>query len=132
MNLSSSSPDGKECAASNGGNLETLSYELGLPRTTSSLDQLWTLPQCEHVTFCFFTLAVAQSASSMVLPVSVSRDVDGQRTSMLFMLPRAFDFGFRGGSNKNRLSIRVDTRCVPYLCRTGTFVTLLDLRRLSE
>ncbi len=36
----------------------------------------------------------------MVSPVSVSRDVEGQRMSRLLMLGRAFAFG-RGASKKN-------------------------------
>ena len=41
----------------------------------------------------------------MVLPVSVSFEVDGQRTSRLLMLGPAFVFGRRGGSKKNRVAI---------------------------
>ena len=55
--------------------------------------------------FCRFTFAVGQSFSSIVRPVSVSRDVDGQRTSKLLILGGAF-FGFgRGGSKRNRVVI---------------------------
>jgi hypothetical protein len=58
------------------------------------------------VSFCIFILVVGQSVSSTVRPVSVSLEVDGQRTSKLFRLGRAFVFGRRGGSNKNRVAIR--------------------------
>jgi hypothetical protein len=37
--------------------------------------------------------------------VSVSFDVEGQRTSKLLMLGRAFVFGRRGGSKKNLVAI---------------------------
>src|SRR5206468_4440103 len=49
--------------------------------------------------------AVCQRFSSTVLPVSVSLEVEGQRTSRLLMLGPAFDFGRRGGSKKNRLAM---------------------------
>ena len=51
------------------------------------------------------SLAVAQHFSSIVLPVSVSFDVEGQRTSRLLMFEPAFIFCRRGGSKKNRLAI---------------------------
>jgi hypothetical protein len=57
------------------------------------------------VNFCVFTVAVCQSFSSIVLPVSVSFDVEGQRTSKLLMLGPAFTFGRRGGSKKNRVAM---------------------------
>jgi hypothetical protein len=41
----------------------------------------------------------------MVLPVSVSFDVEGQRTSKLLMLGRAFVFGRLGGSKKNLVAM---------------------------
>ena len=41
----------------------------------------------------------------MVLPVSVSFDVEGQRTSKLLILGPAFTFGRRGGSNRNLVGI---------------------------
>jgi len=41
----------------------------------------------------------------MVLPVSVSFDVEGQRTSRLLILEPAFGFGRRGGSKKNRVAM---------------------------
>lgn len=47
------------------------------------------------------SLAVAQRFSSIVLPVSVSFDVEGQRTSKLLRFGPAFIFGRRGGSKKN-------------------------------
>jgi hypothetical protein len=50
-------------------------------------------------------VAVCQSFSSIVLPVSVSFDVEGQRTSKLLMLERIFGFGRRGGSKKNLVAI---------------------------
>jgi hypothetical protein len=53
------------------------------------------------VNFCFLSLAVAQRFSSIVLPVSVSFDVEGQRTSKLLMLGPILVFGRRGGSKKN-------------------------------
>jgi hypothetical protein len=72
---------------------------------TSSFVQVWILPQCAQVNFCVFTLAVGQRFSSIVLPVSVSFDVEGQRTSKLLMLGPGFGFGRRGGSKKNRVAI---------------------------
>jgi hypothetical protein len=50
-------------------------------------------------------LAVAQRSSSIVLPVSVSFDVEGQRTSKLLKLGPTFGLGRRGGSNKNLVAI---------------------------
>jgi len=63
------------------------------------------LPQCAQVNFCVFILAVRQRFSSIVLPVSVSFEVEGQRTSKLLMLGPAFGFGRRGGSKKNRVAM---------------------------
>jgi hypothetical protein len=48
---------------------------------------------------------VCQRFSSIVLPVSVSFDVEGQRTSTLLMLGPVFGFGRRGGSNKNLVAM---------------------------
>jgi hypothetical protein len=50
-------------------------------------------------------LTVGQRFSSIVIPVSVSFDVEGQRTSRLLMLGPAFGFGRRGGSNKNLVAM---------------------------
>jgi hypothetical protein len=63
------------------------------------------LPQCAQVNFCVFTMAVCQSFSSIVLPVSVSFDVEGQRTSKLLILGRGFAFARRGGSKKNLVAM---------------------------
>ena len=63
------------------------------------------LPQCAQVNFCVFTVAVCQRFSSIVLPVSVSLEVEGQRTSTLLMLRRVFAFARRGGSKKNLVAI---------------------------
>jgi hypothetical protein len=63
------------------------------------------LPQCAQVNFCVFSLAVAQRSSSIVLPVSVSFDVEGQRTSKLLRGGPAFGLGRRGESNKNLVAI---------------------------
>ena len=63
------------------------------------------LPQCAQVNFCVFSLTAAQRSSSMVLPVSVSFDVEGQRTSKLLRLGPTFGLGRRGGSNKNLVAI---------------------------
>jgi hypothetical protein len=52
-----------------------------------------------------FTLAVRQRSSSIVLPVSVSFEVEGQRTSKLLTLRPAFGFARRGGSNKNLVAM---------------------------
>jgi hypothetical protein len=57
------------------------------------------------VNFCFLSLAVAQRFSSIVLPVSVSFEVEGQRTSKLLMLGPVFGFGRRGGSKRNRVAM---------------------------
>lgn len=68
---------------------------------TSSFFQECTLPQCAHINLCVFSFAVGQRFSSIVLPVSVSFDVEGQRTSKLLIVGPAFTFGRRGGSNRN-------------------------------
>src|SRR5438445_13392346 len=68
---------------------------------TSFFVQVCTPPQCAQVNFCVFSFTVGQDFSSIVLPVSVSFDVEGQRTSKLLMLGPAFTFGRRGGSNRN-------------------------------
>jgi hypothetical protein len=47
-------------------------------------------------------LAAGQSFSSIVRPVSVSLDVEGQRTSKLLMFGAAFFGRGRGRSNRNR------------------------------
>jgi hypothetical protein len=57
------------------------------------------------VNLCVLSLAVAQRFSSIVLPVSVSFDVEGQRTSKLLMSGPTFGLGCRGGSNKNLVAI---------------------------
>jgi|GEM_PF-3365519 len=72
---------------------------------TSFFVQVWTLPQCAHVNFCVFTFAIGQRAASMVRPVSVSFDVEGQRTSRLLILRPAFALGRLGGSKKNRVAM---------------------------
>jgi hypothetical protein len=72
---------------------------------TSFFVQVWTLPQWVHVNFCVFTLAVCQCFSSIVCPVSVSFDVEGQRTSKLLMLGPFLGFDRRGGSNKNLVAM---------------------------
>ena len=77
---------------------ELKDQEVGRARITSCLVQVWTRPQCAQVNFCAFTLAALQRFSSIVLPVSVSFDVEGQRTSKLLMLAPTFDFARRGGS----------------------------------
>jgi hypothetical protein len=57
------------------------------------------------VNFCVFILAVRQRFSSIVRPVSVSFDVEGQRTSKLLMLGPVFGFGRRGGSKRKRVAM---------------------------
>jgi hypothetical protein len=57
------------------------------------------------VNFCAFTLAIGQRFSSIVLPVLVSLDVEGQRTSKLLMLGPGFALGRRGGSKRNRVAM---------------------------
>jgi hypothetical protein len=57
------------------------------------------------VNFCVFTVAVCQRFSSIVLPVSVSFEVEGQRTSRLLILRPVFAFVRRGGSKKNLVAI---------------------------
>ena len=83
--------------------LSAINYQLdvALPRITSCFAHVWTLPQCAQVNFCALTLAVCQRFSSIVRPVSVSFDVEGQRTSKLLIFGPAFIFGRRGGSKKN-------------------------------
>jgi hypothetical protein len=58
------------------------------------------LPQCAQVNFCVFTLAACQRFSSIVRPVSVNFDVEGQRTSKLFRLAPALGFGRLCGGSK--------------------------------
>src|SRR6266404_8961718 len=80
----------------------------GLPSTTYSLVLLWTAPQWTQVNLCPFTFAAGQRFSSIVRPVSVSFDVDGQRTRRLLIL-RAFFLGRgRGRSNRNREGIYLE------------------------
>jgi hypothetical protein len=57
------------------------------------------------VNFCVFSFAIGQRSASIVRPVSVSLDVEGQRTSKLLMLRPAFAFGRRGGSKKNLVAM---------------------------
>jgi hypothetical protein len=76
---------------------------VGRPRTTSFLVQVCTAPQCEQVNFCVFTVSVCQCFSSTVFPVSVSFEVEGQRTSRLLIPGRVF--ACLGGSKKNRVAI---------------------------
>ena len=45
----------------------------------------------------------------MVRPVSVSLDVEGQRTSKLLRPVPIFGFGRRGGSNRNRVAIKLES-----------------------
>jgi hypothetical protein len=71
------------------------------PRITSFFFHECTLPQCAQVTLCVFSFAVGQRFSSIVLPVSVSFDVEGQRTSKLLILGPTFGLGRRGGSKRN-------------------------------
>jgi hypothetical protein len=78
---------------------------VGRPRITSAFVQVWTLPQCTQVNLCVFSLTVCQRFSSIVLPVSVSFDVEGQRTSRLLRLGPVFALGRRGGSNKNLVAM---------------------------
>jgi hypothetical protein len=52
------------------------------------------------VNFCGFIFASGQSFCSIVQPVSVSFEVDGQRTSKLFKSAPAFGFGRRLGGSK--------------------------------
>jgi hypothetical protein len=63
------------------------------------------LPQWAQVNFCVFSLTVAQRSSSIVIPILVSFDVEGQRTSKLLRVGPAFGLGRRGGSNKNLVAI---------------------------
>jgi len=81
---------------------------------TSFFDHVWTPPQCAQVNFCVLSLAAAQRFSSIVLPVSVSFDVAGQRTSKLLMLEPAFGFGRRGGSKKNRVAMSESINDAPF------------------
>src|SRR5882757_1645443 len=79
--------------------------QVGRPRITSAFVQVLTLPQFTQVNLCVFSLTVCQRFSSIVLPVSVSFDVEGQRTSRLLRLGPAFALGRRGGSNKNLVAM---------------------------
>jgi len=70
------------------------------------LAQLWTAPQWAQVNFCRFIFAPGQRFCSIVRPVSVSFEVEGQRTSKLFRSAQTFGFGRRrGGSKQNRLAM---------------------------
>ena len=80
-------------------------HDIGRPRTTSSFVQLWTAPQWAQVNLCRFIFAAGQRFSSIVRPVSVSFEVEGQRTRRLLIL-RAVFFG-RGRSNRNRDGIYI-------------------------
>jgi hypothetical protein len=62
-------------------------------------------PQCAQVNLCVLTVAVRQRFSSIVRPVSVSFDVEGQRTSKLLTLGPSFAFSRRGGSKKNLVAM---------------------------
>jgi hypothetical protein len=81
--------------------LSAINYQLdvALPRITSSFAQVWIFPQCAQMNFCVLTLAVCQRFSSIVRPVSVSFDVEGQRTSKLLIFGAVF-FGRRRGGSK--------------------------------
>ena len=88
-------------------------------------------PQCAQVSFCVFTVAACQRFSSIVLPVSVSFDVDGQRTSKLLMLRRVFAFAGRGGPKKNLVAISesINEQSLAYrppVIRFATFAIPLD------
>jgi len=87
------------------------------------------LPQCAQVNFCVFTLAACHRFSSIVRPVSVNFEVEGQRTSRLLMLGPAFGFGRRGGSNKNLVGMLVlrNRYGLPIAART-----LGEFQRASE
>ena len=52
-----------------------------------------------------FTVAVCQRLSSIVFPVSVSFEVEGQRTSRLLMVRPVFAFARWGGSKKNLVAM---------------------------
>lgn len=80
-----------------------LPVAVGRPRTTSFLVQVCTSPQCEQVNFCVFTVSLCQCFSSTVFPVSVSFEVEGQRTSRLLIPGRVF--ACFGGSKKKRVAI---------------------------
>jgi len=79
--------------------------DIGRPRMTSFFVQVWMPPQCAQVKLCVFTLAIRQRFSSIVWPVSVSFDVEGQRTSRLLRLGPTFAFGRRGGSKRNLVAM---------------------------
>jgi hypothetical protein len=53
-----------------------------------------------QVNFCGFIFAAGQRFCSIVRPVSVSFEVEGQRTSKLFKSAPAFGFGRRRGGSK--------------------------------
>jgi hypothetical protein len=76
------------------------SQPTSLPSTTSALVQLWTAPQWAQVNFCCLIFAAGQSFCLIVRPVSVSFEVEGQRTSKLFRSAPAFGFGRRRGGSK--------------------------------
>jgi hypothetical protein len=64
------------------------------------LAQLWTAPQWAQVNFCGFIFAADHRFCSIVRPVSVSFEVEGQRTSKLFKSAPTFGFGRRFGGSK--------------------------------
>jgi hypothetical protein len=65
---------------------------------TSAFVQVWTPPQWLHVNFRVLTLAALQSFWSIVFPVSVSLEVEGQRTSKVLILGAGVFGRGRGGS----------------------------------
>jgi hypothetical protein len=93
------------------------------------LFQECTPPQCAQVNLCVFSFAVDQRFSSIVRPVSVSFDVERQRTSKLLMVGPVFTFGRRGGSNRNLVRhFRVDKQYELSRCRKATSPFLPDHR----
>src|SRR2546430_5618460 len=86
-----------------------ITHAIGLPKTTSAFVQLWTEPQWAQFNFCFLTFAAGQRFSSIVFPVSVNFEVDGQRTSKLFRFKVVFGLIRRGGSNRNRVAIILES-----------------------
>jgi len=94
-------------------------------RTTSFFVQLWTWWQCGQVTFWVFTLAFAQSCSSMVWPVGVSLAVEGHLTSRRLITGPVFSLG-AAVDVKNFILVGIQYEL--YQCHRGTSPILRDRR----
>jgi len=96
-------------------------------KTTSFFVQLWICWQCGQVNLGVFTLAPAQSCSSMVWPVTASLAVEGQRTSSRLMTGPVFTFRAAGVPKNLILSEAIDdARLVNIVRRHLEFDAIAD------